>query len=1359
MQPRLEDSSLLNVDDILDWAGFCSKLREAGGNGLPSPATRIMKLLPPEVREMFSVLAQTNYAEQAHKHKFVAALNEILKLRDFSQAPEFEKLAVNDEARKLLSNLMELSDEAVERLNRLLLEASYPQEIAKSQIQPYVGPRSFQKEQRNFFFGRDQEADELVALITAHPAVLFYSQSGAGKTSLLNAQLIPKLEEEEHFSVIPPMRVQGQIPATFRVGKNVNIFVLNALSGSSRYEPNRSTGGMTLADFLRGRKQGTNQYGEPSPTVVIFDQFEELFTSYPGRWEDRQTFFEQVRDALEGNPKTGLKGDPLLRVVFCMREDYIAELDPYLSLLPEKLRTRFRLEHLREKSALLAITKPLEGTNRSYARGVAEQLVKNLLKMPTQSVTGTQTLGLYVEPVQLQVVCQSLWDALTPEETVITQKHLDKYGDVSQALSNFYERSIKSVAQETDVKEEVLRSWFGDTLITSEGARAPVYRGQIQTGGMPNAAVDKLEGMRLIKGEWKGTNVRWYELAHDRFIEPIRKSNDKWLAEQSRGEQIRLRLENKASKWEPGSSVLEVDELLEAQRLVKANNASKFLRALVDASQTSAQRKRVILYRWGTIGLSILVLLLGSLALYAWYQRRAAREAEGKAKSRLLATKASMYLETDPELSVLLAKEAMDHFWDTEEAQQVIRSGLLSLSNVRGALRGHTKRVTGAEYSPDGKYVLTTSDDGTARLWDASTKNTVQELRAEQGVITYSTFSPDGKLIVTTASDGTARVWDGNTGQLQRELRHHTDSVARAAFSPDSIFIVTVGEDKTVCLWKTSSGELIRQLTGHSGLVNGVAFSPDKTHFATESDDGTGRIWNVNNTDSIELSGLTGPNAAIAFSPDGKLLATEGGPDTEGGVNLLGDYPVTVWDVGTGKVKFTISGHEQAITGITFSPNGRFIVTTSGDSTGRVWGNGDGRLISVLRGHTGSVSRAVFSLDGRFIVTASRDNTARVWDAQTFQSLATLRGHSLPVNGAAFSPDTKLLVTASDDKTARIWGFGLGPERNGVAVLSGHASPVNSGAFSPDGNYVVTASDGVSLWQVSSDGLRRVALLGGLSQRFSDAVFSPDGRFIATAGEDNTAQIWDSASQGVTRKSERLMQGHAGTVNSIAYSPDGNFLVTASSDTTARVWNTSTGAAVAELRGHTKKVNSAAFSPDGKSIVTAGDDATVRIWDTGTYKPVRILGSQTSVVRRAQYSPDGNLIVTASADGVARVWNLNTGQAVELRGHADEVNSAAFSADSKLIVTASADKTARVWDAHNGQSITAMRGHTGKVLNAVFSRDSRFVLTASEDYTARIYPPEAFATFKELKDLIHDRVMRDLTPDERRYFLEEPQGN
>ena len=337
------------------------------------------------------------------------------------------------------------------------------------EFQPYVGPRPFGREDQAVFFGRDLEAKDLLSLVVAEGVVLLYAQSGAGKTSLFNAKLIPLLEEKG-FEVLSLARVQGLIPKDMESKEIPNLYVFNTLMSWVEEESDpRRLAQTPLAGFLKEREHPTDEEGLPSPHVVIFDQFEELLALYPERWEDREMFFAQVRDALAD--------DSLLRVVFVVREDYIAQLDPYAPLLPEKLRTRFRLERLRKGPALAAIKGPLRDTNRSFADGVAEQLVEELLKVRVEAATGKTEIvtGEFVEPVQLQVVCQSLWRDLPPEVTVITEKHLQAFGDVNQALSGFYEQSIKRATQKPGVTEAALRAWFEHTLITPAGTRGMVF--------------------------------------------------------------------------------------------------------------------------------------------------------------------------------------------------------------------------------------------------------------------------------------------------------------------------------------------------------------------------------------------------------------------------------------------------------------------------------------------------------------------------------------------------------------------------------------------------------------------------------------------------------------------------------------------------------------------------------------------------------------------------------------------------------------------------------------------------------------------------------------------------------------------
>jgi hypothetical protein len=390
-------------------------------------------------------------------------------------------------------------------------------------LQPYVGPRPFERKDQAIFFGRDREASDLLSLVIAHALVLLYAQSGAGKTSLLNARLIPLLEGEK-FEILPVARVRDLIPDEIDPNGISNLYIFNTLMSLTKDEPNPQLWAqMSLVDFLKERKHPSDEKGMPLPRVVIFDQFEELFTFYQERWRDREGLFKQVANALED--------DPLLRVVFIMREDYIAQLDPYASILPEKLRIRFRLERLREKPALLAVKGPLRNTQRSFAEGVAEKLVEELQKIRVETAAGKweTVTGEFIEPVQLQVVCQSLWQDLPSDVIIITIDHLQEFGDVNEALSWFYESCIDKAVQECGVNEGNLRNWFEHNLITPVGTRGTVHKGQEQTGGIPNTVVDVLEDLHIIRGEWRA-GARWYELTHDRLIEPIQKSNQQWLA-------------------------------------------------------------------------------------------------------------------------------------------------------------------------------------------------------------------------------------------------------------------------------------------------------------------------------------------------------------------------------------------------------------------------------------------------------------------------------------------------------------------------------------------------------------------------------------------------------------------------------------------------------------------------------------------------------------------------------------------------------------------------------------------------------------------------------------------------------------
>lgn len=394
---------------------------------------------------------------------------------------------------------------------------------------PYLGPRPFERGDRPVFFGRDGEVRELVSLVVAHRVVLLYAASGAGKTSLLNAGLIPQLEAES-FELLPSARLRTVVPDAGPEVAIDNVYVFGVVSGWSSqadgveheaYHPR------ALSNALAARPHRVDREGFPALRVVIFDQFEELFSLYPERWRDRAPFIDEVAAALEE--------DPLLRVVLALREDYLAELDAHASLLPGALRHRFRLERLGEDAALAAITRPIESTDRSFASGVAEKLVSDLRRFRayTDGAGAVEVEGEFIEPVQLQVVCQSLWSELPSDVTEITEEHLRTFGDVNEVLARFYDDAVSHAAAAARIKEARLRRLLEQAFLTPGGTRGTVYRGATLTGDIPNSAIDELENRHLIRAEWRARG-RWYELTHDRLVGPVEASNTAFAAAATR---------------------------------------------------------------------------------------------------------------------------------------------------------------------------------------------------------------------------------------------------------------------------------------------------------------------------------------------------------------------------------------------------------------------------------------------------------------------------------------------------------------------------------------------------------------------------------------------------------------------------------------------------------------------------------------------------------------------------------------------------------------------------------------------------------------------------------------------------------
>jgi hypothetical protein len=386
----------------------------------------------------------------------------------------------------------------------------------RPRFDPYVGPQPFRRTDAKRFFGREESTDELFSLVLASRVVILYAQSGAGKSSVVNAGLSPLLEKHG-FEVLPIARVQGVVPAGKTALQLGNPYVYFTLASWGEQVPDATADGM-LSTTLARLPRNTDSYGDPAYRLLIFDQFEELFTSFPTCWSQRTRFAEELARCVDD--------DVRLRILFVVREDHLADVLSLTEAFPPSHSSSMRLPLLGEDDAVEAIEGPLRGSGFRYAEGVAVRLAEDLTRVRVETSPGevVEVPGDSIEPVQLQVVCIELWRALPPGATVITAEHVTSLGDATAALAHYYDRAVRGTARRAKVDPVFVRRWISSELITPAKTRGTAYRGIRLTAGLPNPAVDALENRHLIRAETRA-GARWYELTHDRFLRPIEQAN------------------------------------------------------------------------------------------------------------------------------------------------------------------------------------------------------------------------------------------------------------------------------------------------------------------------------------------------------------------------------------------------------------------------------------------------------------------------------------------------------------------------------------------------------------------------------------------------------------------------------------------------------------------------------------------------------------------------------------------------------------------------------------------------------------------------------------------------------------------
>ncbi len=557
--------------------------------------------------------------------------------------------------------------------------------------------------------------------------------------------------------------------------------------------------------------------------------------------------------------------------------------------------------------------------------------------------------------------------------------------------------------------------------------------------------------------------------------------------------------------------------------------------------------------------------------------------------------------------------------WDVETQTEI------------GTLEGHAGGPDSIFFSPDGRTLVSLDDDNTVRLWDVNTQTQIRTLEGYTGTVESVSFSPDGKTIATGGQDEIVRLWDVSTRTEIGTFEGHTGYVSSVAFSPDGKTIASGSWDGTVRIWDVSTRTEVGILEGHTWLVRIVAFSPDGKTIASGSNDNTLRLWDVGTRAEIgglELGSFSRLVTGIAFSSDGQRIAIKRG---------YGSWSrVHEWEVAT---QILWNGYSHVDPEHIWEVY--WVVTT-------LVREQQENIRTILEGHIRDVNSISFSPDGRILVSGSDSVGTVLWDVPAQTKIGKLENWG--VRSVSFSPDGTTIATGGYGYGGNLWNVPTQTRIGGLSPVGGVSrveyGRVRSVSFSPDGTTIATGQDNaiVRLYDVATQML--------ISEHWehiwnyywdypgvNSVVFSPNGRIlVSTGGIDGTVRMWDVD----TWTEITILRGHTGWVNSVAFSPDGNTIVSGSNDRTLRLWDVETQTEIGTLEGHTAAVNSVAFNPDGKTIVSGSDDGTVRLWDVGTQTGMGTLKGHTSSVNSVEFSPGGKTIASGSDDGTVLLWNITS---------------------------------------------------------------------------------------------------------------------
>ncbi|MFD3730316.1 helix-turn-helix domain-containing protein [Streptomyces sp. NPDC058632] len=1158
---------------------------------------------------------------------------------------------------------------------------------------PYRGLSAFTPQDADWFFGRERATAALVERVferVGSGPLMLVAPSGAGKSSLLNAGLVPALRRgdfpmpgADRWPVVtftPTSRPLDELleRTAKAVGGDLAVTVEEV-----REEPD------AVLDAVRARVDDPpappgGRRPPPCRPVLIVDQFEELFTLCANE-DERRTFVRVLCALATSRPEESAHGPAV--VVLGVRADFTGNCLDLPELAPVLTDGLFVLPPMSVVELRESITRPAELAGLTLQPGLVPLLLRDagLRDEPVSTLRGSGKdagSGADVTPSGvLPLVSHALLATWQRREgAALTVAGYERAGGIQGAIARTAENVF---ARLYPAEQKTIRRVLSRLVYVADGGGATRRRmsgaalmEQFADADGAAAALDAFVRARLVT-----MDSDTVEITHEALLHAWPRLRD-WIHADRTGLLLHQQLAHAAAEWERegrdpsalyrGTRLNTVrswaDELDGWSRLGPGEEA--FLRASL-AEQEGRERQAVRQVRLQQSMLATLVVLLG-LALtaggLAHQQRESALDQERVARSQALAVRSASLAGGQPEASMLLAGEAY-----RAHATAEARGALLSTQSqpFSGRLGGHRGPVNAVVFAPDNRSLATASSDGTVTLRRVSDRRTTATF-AVSGPVRSVAFSPDGRTLAATSARGPVSLWDIAERRRKAVLADSTKGARALSFDPRGRRLAVATAEGTIQVWDTArTHRVTASLSGHEGTVN-----------------------------------------ALDHAPDGRTLVSAGA-----------DRTVRLWDTDRARPLAVLKGHTDEVLGAAFSPDGRKVASGGIDRTVRLWDVRGGRLGATLAGSSDDINAVAYTHDGATVVGAVGDGTTRLWDVRSGRRTAVLAGHTDYVMGAAVTSDGTLLATAGFDQSVVLWDLG------GPVLTARPFTEVWQARYSPDGRLLATADADhmVRLWEVS--GRRLLATLRGHTEAVFSVSFAPDGRTLASAGSDGTIRLWDAAAHGPLA----TLTGHTGQVYSLAFAPDGRSLASAGADRTVRLWDVTKRAPLATLPGHRDFANGVAFSPDGRVLASAADDLTVRLWDVSSHRPLGTLNGHTGAVRSVTFTPDGRTLASSGNDGTVRLWNVRERRSeAVLTGHTGSTRGIAFAPDGRTLASSGNDRTVRLWDVAGRRPWATLTGHADSVWSVTFAPDGRTVASAGTDGTVRLWDLDLGAQLAEI---------------------------